>query len=774
MSDRDRIQELLERYVEVDVVSGEKLSLKELCREDPALLETLGRHVESYEKLSATLDMPVAVAESSSEDLPTFEGFRTVERLGKGGGGEVFKLEDLELGRVVAAKVLRADSALGATVADFLSEARALALFADPRIVRILEFRRSQDRPVLLMEFVDGFELDELGPSLEFSQRARLMVEIAEAIHHAHTLGVQHRDLKPANILVDSALMPHILDFGLSQADPRRGHFLGTLSYMAPELFDAERTIDERTDVYALGVVLYELLCGSRPYSGRDEEELMDAIREGESPLPLEIDPSVPEPLQAIALKAMESEPGARYSSAREMALELRRYLDGRPVLARPTNYQSALARRLRPHVEQIWEWLRLKLIYPHEAQHLTSAYRRLEGREDDWIVQSRTLSLSKVALYLGAFLLSLGALLYFEAYRLEAVAGLWEPILALGLPLLALYAAAAQLYRKEQKAVAVAFCVGSIVVLLVFLLILFGELGIWPWDNSGDLEIFADGPTSNRQLQVATLLVAVWAFWLGWWTQTVALASAFTTLAVSFHLALLGDLGLRTWIEDGRWDVLALNVAPLLIVAILAGRFMEKHQHPSFGLPIYLTGAGCYVLVLELLALDGRAFHYLGLSTAPFQPDEVSDPLLLDTVTAMTVNGVLIYGAAWLLGHRGSRLMDAAAQMLYAISPFAILKPLFYLNHVDEYSRRFDWFYLALALAIAFLSHYRQRRSFYYAGLINSAGALWLITSHYEWWNRPAWAVAVVLVSLTVLAAGWGLSLRERAHRSPAMELSD
>ena len=102
MSDRDRIQELLERYVEVDVVSGEKLSLKELCREDPALLETLGRHVESYEKLSATLDMPVAVAESSSEDLPTFEGFRTVERLGKGGGGEVFKLEDLELGRVVA------------------------------------------------------------------------------------------------------------------------------------------------------------------------------------------------------------------------------------------------------------------------------------------------------------------------------------------------------------------------------------------------------------------------------------------------------------------------------------------------------------------------------------------------------------------------------------------------------------------------------------------------------------------------------------------------
>jgi hypothetical protein len=114
---------------------------------------------------------------------------------------------------------------------------------------------------------------------------------------------------------------------------------------------------------------------------------------------------------------------------------------------------------------------------------------------------------------------------------------------------------------------------------------------------------------------------------------------------------------------------------------------------------------------------------------------------------------------------------MDAAARMLYAISPFAILKPLFYLNHIGEYSRRFDWFYLALAVTITFLSHYRKRGSFYYAGLINCAGALFLITQHYEWWDRPAWAVAVVLVSLAVLAARWGLSLRERGRSKPALQ---
>ena len=584
-------------------------------------------------------------------------------------------------------------------------------------------------------------------------------------------LGIQHRDLKPANILVDSRLVPHILDFGLSQADPRRGHFRGTLSYMAPEQLDATRPIDVRTEVYALGVILYELLCGSRPYAGSDDERLIQAIREGESPLPLEVDPDVPEPLQAIALKAMEREPEARYSSAREMALELRRYLEGRPVLARPTVYQAALARRLRPHHEQIREWLRLRLIYPHEARRLASAYQRLEGREEDWIVQSRTLSFSKIALYLGAFLLSLGALFYFAAYRSESVAGLTGPFLALGLPLLALNVSALRLYRREQKAAAVAFCVGGVLVLLLLLLILFMELELWPHNPDSGREVFAEGPTSNRQLQVATFLAAAWAFWLGLRTRTVALASAFTTLAIAFHLALLGDLGLRTWLEEGRYDVLALYLAPFLIMAVLLGRLMERRQRPSFGLPLYLSGAGLYIVVLELFALDGRAFRHLGLSTAPFQPEEVSDPLLLDTIAAMTVVGVVVYGAAWLAEHRGTRLMDAAARMLFAVSPFAILKPLFYLNQVGEYSRRFDWLYLALAVAIAFLSHYQQRRSFYYAGLINTAGALWLITNHYEWWDRPAWGAAVVTTSLVVLGAGWGLSLRERGRGGPAVE---
>ena len=247
-----------------------------------------------------------------------------MERIGRGGAGDVFKLEDETLGRVVAAKVLRADSPLLATVADFLREARALALFDDPRIVRLLEYRPG-DTPVLLMEHVDGFPLDEIGPSLSFAQRARLLAEVARALDRAHGLGLQHRDLKPGHILVDARLAPKILDFGLSRGEPDRGHGVGTPAYMSPEQLDAGRPIDARSDVYALGVILYELLCGLPPERG-----------EGAPALPSEIDPAVPEPLQAIALQAMSADPADRYRSAGEMALDLERWLDGRPVQARP------------------------------------------------------------------------------------------------------------------------------------------------------------------------------------------------------------------------------------------------------------------------------------------------------------------------------------------------------------------------------------------------------------------------------------------------------
>ena len=407
----------------------------------PELAAELLAAAHRYISISASLDTgtadPRAASPGASDRaydgaaarLPVIEGFRTIERIGAGGMGEVYKLQDLTLDRIVAAKIIRTQPGGQRTsAAEFLREAKSMALFSDPRIVRIFECRTDAEPAVIIMEFVDGFELGRLAPSLEFRQRAKIMRDVCDAIEHAHSLGIQHRDLKPSNIMLDGALSPKILDFGLSDGNTARGHLRGTPFYIAPEQLDPAQPIDARADIYALGVIFFELLCGSTPYSG-STTDVLDAVRSGQPRLPVEIDARVPEPLQVIALKAMERRPADRYQSARDMARDLGRYLDGLPITARPTQYASTLAARAAPHIDQVREWLRLKLIHPHEAARITSAYRALEAREDDWIVASRALTPSQIALYLGAFFLFAGALFYFVAHRYYgAIHGLAGP----------------------------------------------------------------------------------------------------------------------------------------------------------------------------------------------------------------------------------------------------------------------------------------------------------------------------------------------------------
>jgi hypothetical protein len=471
----------------------------------------------------------------------------------------------------------------------------------------------------------------------------------------------------------------------------------------------------------------------------------------------VEIEPRVPEPLQAIALTGMEVDPARRYQSASDMAADLRRFLDGRPVLARPSIYATTLGARVKPHLDHVAEWLRLRLIYPHEAERLRAAYRALDVREDDWIVESRALSYPQIALYLGAFLLIAGSLFYFAADRWYGVIeGVARPFAVLGLPFLGLNAAAHLLYRRDHKVVAVAFYLAAVTLLPLFLLILFHETGLFvvPANTAGQL--FDNGSVSNRQLQLTSLVGCVWCLWLALRTRTGALSTVFTALALVVTLSVLSDFGLRQWVEDGQWDKLALHVLPLVAIYGALGMAGERTNRPWFSRPTYLGGALLLVIALELLALNGRAMHYLGLSLHGYQPSTVSNPLLLDTLAAMTINGVIFYLAAAALNRRNSDPVRLAAQMLFTIAPFALLHPLGYLVRKGEYSLRFDWVYAALACTIIGLSERRQRRSFYYAGLLNLGIALFLIADHRQWFNRPAWAMAVIAAGLATLAAGF------------------
>jgi serine/threonine protein kinase len=763
------LEVLLARIVEHHVATGTLLPVNDVVGDRTELAAPLAGLVRQYLAVAEALDgghastgslagaaaPPGTGSEPGSAPL-VIDGFRTIERLGAGGMGEVYKLQDLKLDRIVAGKVIRRRGAQTG-LAEFLREAKSLALFSDPRVVRIFEYREAADPPVIIMEYVEGFELGRLGPSLEYRQRAKILREICEAIHHAHSLGIQHRDLKPSNVMLDGRLEPKILDFGLSAGDPAKGHLRGTLHYLAPEQLDPSQPIDVRTDVYALGVILYELLTAVVPYSGAAQDDVIAAIRRGEPRLPVEVDPRVPEPLQAIALKAMERRPADRYPSAREMSLDLGRYLDGLPVSARPSQYGSTLQARVAPHLDQIAEWNRLKLIYPHEAARLQSAYRQLDAREDDWIVASRSLSYSQILLYLGAFLLLAGSFFYFLVHRVhKAVSGLVWPFVVLGVPFLGLNIAGHWLYNREHRAVAVAFYLAGVGLLPLFLLIWFFETGIWvvPAETAGQL--FTDGSVSNRQLQVTVLIASLWAGWLALRTQTAALSSVFTLMLLIFALAVLADFGLRDWLEAGEFDRIALRLWPILPAYAGLGQLLERRRSPWFARPLYIAGAVMLLVVLDLLALNGRMFHYLGVSLRSLQSAQVSDPSLLDTVAALTLSGVIFYAVASLVERGGTDVMTPAAQFLFVVAPFSMLEPLAYLCKTGEYSFKVDWLYLAFALIIALLSHKRQRKSFYYAGLVNTGFALYLIALHRQWFDKFGWAAAIVAAGLIALLAGF------------------
>ena len=780
MSVSTDLELLLARIVEHHTATGVLLPVEEVVADRPELAGSLAELVRNYLAVMDALDGGLAptsplsasartsAADTRQETGPlVIDGFRMVERLGAGGMGEVYKLQDLKLDRVVAAKVIRRQIGQAIGLTEFLREARSLALFSDPRVVRIFEYREAADPPVIIMEYVEGFELGRLGPSLEFRQRARILREICEAIHHAHSLGIQHRDLKPSNIMLDGRLEPKILDFGLSAGDPTSGHLRGTVQYIAPEQLDPSQPIDGRTDVYALGVILYELLTGVVPYFGATQDIVIDAIRRGQPRLPVEIDARVPQPLQAIALKAMERRPADRYPSAREMSIDLGRYLDGLPVTARPSQYGSTLQARVTPHLDQIAEWQRLNLIYPHEAARLQAVYRQLEAREDDWIVASRSLSYSQILLYLGAFLLFAGSLFYFLVHRVhKAVSGLAWAFVVLGVPFIGLNVAGRWLYRREHRAVAVAFYLAGVSLLPLFLLIWFYETGIWvvPPETAG--QFFSDGSVSNRQLQVTVFVACLWSGWLALNTRTAALSSVFTLLVLIFAFAILADFGLRDWLTDGQFDRLALRLWPVVVAYAVLGAFFERRQSPWFARPLYVAGAITLIAVLDLLAIDGRMFHYLGLSLKNLQPAGVSNPTLLDTMAALTLNGLSFYAVASVVERGGTHVMTPAAQLLFVVAPFSMLEPLAYLCETGEYSFRIDWLYLAFALGIAMLSRQRQRKSFYYAGLVNTGFALYLIAYHRQWFDNVGWAIAIVAAGLLSLLAGFLFDARRRGGR--------
>jgi WD40 repeat protein len=284
--------------------------------------------------------------------------FRVVSVLGQGTFGTVYRAFDPLLDREVALKVPRFvdDPAL---YERFLREAKAAARLRHPNIVAVFESGQAAGNPYIASEFVNGVPLSVLLRQQQLPTRTAVdwVRQIAEAVAYAHDEGIVHRDIKPTNIMVNRAGRPQITDFGLAKRAAEEaayrtieGQIVGTPAYMSPEQARGETTeIGPHSDQYSVGVVLYEMLCGQTPFTG-DAWSVMSRVGNVHvaPPSPRQLCTNLPRDLEACCLKALEKEPTARYPSLRALADDLERWLEGRPLAARPISHSERLVRWCR------------------------------------------------------------------------------------------------------------------------------------------------------------------------------------------------------------------------------------------------------------------------------------------------------------------------------------------------------------------------------------------------------------------------------------------
>jgi WD40 repeat protein/tRNA A-37 threonylcarbamoyl transferase component Bud32 len=269
--------------------------------------------------------------------------FSLVERLGMGEFGTVWKARDTILDRTVALKIPRREQLDAVSVEKFMREARAAAQLRHPNVISTHEVGRHGDTLYIVHDYVRGVPLSLMLADQRLTVREAVMMAatIADALEHAHSMGVVHRDLKPSNILIDDNGEPHLMDFGLAKRNEHEitmtteGAILGTPAYMSPEQARGEaHRVDGRGDIYSLGVILFQLLTGELPFRGSAQMLLQKVIND-DPPGPRTLDARVPKDLDTVCLKCLEKEPSRRYATAGELAADLRRFIAGQPVTAR-------------------------------------------------------------------------------------------------------------------------------------------------------------------------------------------------------------------------------------------------------------------------------------------------------------------------------------------------------------------------------------------------------------------------------------------------------
>jgi serine/threonine protein kinase/uncharacterized membrane protein YccF (DUF307 family) len=690
------------------------------------------------------------------------ERYRVIRRIGEASTGHVFQAVDTVLERLVAVKFLPHRSDFSESVNEAWREARLMSQLNHPNIAQIYEIGELEDRRFIIVEWVEGLPITEAWKDLDLEQRLELYIKVVDAVSVAHKRGIIHRDLKPSNILVTSDLKPKVLDFGIALetsclGNLETGVYRGTPAYSAPEQISRPVKLYSATDVFALGVLLYQLLTDTLPFPQSHTDKLFEAIRNQHPELPTAISKDTPIPLQNICLKALEKEPEKRYPSAQELSSDLTHYLRGERVWSRPSFLMEQMQQEILYHRQKLDVWCDNELITQKEYDKLEVIYDHITSTSDLSIIEARTLSFSQVCLYLGGWIVVLGSfVLFYKSW--QDIPVYCRPLPAIAATLLVMILGDVFWERQENK-LAIGFLATANLLIPITVLLTLGQWEIfssthYPFGtetvSTGLRNLSSDIVVGNVQLLISFIWWFVFSGIVFWRTKS----SPFILAGVLAFLGSLSTCYIAASMEHWQADfICSMYLAPGAALFVV-GLVLDRRWYTEYAWPMSFVGLVLIVVSLSGIALSNNTlFGWLWVKPQFLNETEYH-------FLSFLCNGIFYLGLAGMCRLLGTPLQRSLANALNWLGPIHILIALRILDL--DYADLPDlhrWIYRFLlpifSLSLVFGSVLRQMKSFFYTGLGGIAASVHKFTiKHLD--KFFAWPVSLILSGILWMLLSW------------------
>ncbi len=735
-----------------------------------------------------TDDLPVSnVAAGDIKRIVTAKGaqsylgeqYKVVKKVGEGASGEVFLAIDTVLERSVAVKFLNKMARTAQDKQTALHEGRLMSKLNHPNIAQIYQIGQADGVQYIVMEWVEGVRITEAWRDMSLRNRLGLYLQVLEAMEVAHRRNIIHRDIKPSNVLVTASGKVKVLDFGLaieiySLTDSDTKAYQGTPAYSAPEQISSPSEICAGTDVFALGVLLYQLLTDELPFPQHDLRELFEAIRTSHPELPSAIQQTVPIPLQNICLKALEKDAGDRYPDGQSLAADIKRYLRGEKVWSRPTFLTDKIQQEVHYHDQRLNVWRDNELITEREYDKLRSIYDRVVAPSDLSIIESRRLSFSQVSLYLGGWLTVIGsAVLLSDTWT--HIPEFIRPIPSV-IAVLFMLTCGRLLWGKKERRLAVGFLATGNLLLPVVSVITLGHwhiLGPERFPLGTESLGIPSGPeiaVGNWHLLISSLLWILCSLSL----LRIIRSSIFMIFSILAFFALLTTGFIIAGMEEWQVDIIAGRYLFAAIGLFVFGTFLDRRKYTKYAWPLCVAGLFTMVVSLSVIARsDSTLFGWLWPGDGEPASWYLKMLFLVEweggddiELLGFCCNGIFYLTLAWLCRRQGTRLQRTLAQVLNWLGPLHILGALRILDEVVQSSWRQLFYRLLLPVAsvvFIFGSVARQMKSFFFSGLLGIAAAIQKITDQY-FKGYFSWPIGLIVSGILCMLVSWWLPRRQAA----------